>query len=161
MSEHIASDELPVIGVVTCHAQAVRALRRAMNGLGPGRRDRDPERRATATRPSPIPTTPTGRSRRAPFGAAIDLNPATNDEGDPPDQPRKLVTAMGRAGFGWGGVDAYPAGRAVPVEPRGRAGDGLSGIGTNARGAGIKRLPAQAPGAGTTGPGSWGMPPAA
>jgi len=44
------------------------------------------------------------------FGAAIDLNPATNDEGDPPDQPRKLVTAMGKAGFGWGGVDAYPQG---------------------------------------------------
>lgn len=109
VGEHIASVDLPVIGGVTCHEQAIRALRRAMNGLG----------QAAVTAIQSVgdcyeavadPDDPDGPFTARAFGAAIDLNPATNDEGDPPDQPRKLVTAMGKAGFGWGGVDAYPQG---------------------------------------------------
>ncbi|HYJ60344.1 MAG TPA: M15 family metallopeptidase [Actinomycetota bacterium] len=109
VSERIASVDLPVIGAVTCHEQAIRALRRAMNALST----------AAVTAIESVgdcyeavadPDDPNGPLTARAFGAAIDLNPATNDEGDPPDQPRKLINAMAKAGFGWGGVDAFPQG---------------------------------------------------
>src|SRR5207247_511325 len=56
------------------------------------------------------PTDPDGPLTAKAFGAAIQLNRGTNQPGTTPEQPKALIAAMARWGFGWAGRDAYPQG---------------------------------------------------
>jgi hypothetical protein len=46
----------------------------------------------------------------APFGAAILIDPGSNEPGSTPSQHPSVIAAMARWGFGWAGRDAYPQG---------------------------------------------------
>jgi hypothetical protein len=110
VSQRIATHDVPVIGSVTCHEQALRALRRAMDDLlGTGRADLV-QGVGDCYEAVADPGDPDGPLTAKAFGGAIELNPATNAPGDAPDQPRRVRAVLAKAGFGWGGVDAFPQG---------------------------------------------------
>ena len=120
VSERIASVDLPVIGAVTCHEQAIRALRRAMNALST----------AAVTAIESVgdcyeavadPDDPNGPLTARAFGAAIDLNPATNDEGGPAGSAAQAHQRDGESGLRVGRRGRVPAGCPVPMEPRRRS----------------------------------------
>lgn len=110
VTEHITSRDVPVIGEVTCHIQAIRALTRAMNALIESGNTDKVQTVGDCYEAVADPDDPDGPLNARAFGGAIRINPATNDDGDPPEQPRRIVAAMAEVGFGWGGVDAYPQG---------------------------------------------------
>lgn len=110
VSEHITTRDVDIIGEVTCHPEVLRALQKAMAALTASG-DADTVQSIGECYEAVIdPADPDGPLNARAFGAAIDLNPTTNHEGDPPDQPRKLVAALEKVGFGWAGVDAFPRG---------------------------------------------------
>ncbi len=107
---HIASQTLPVLGTVTCNTLALDLLRRAMNDL----RSKGHADDVTGVGPCYDPvmdaTGPDGPLSAAPFGAAIEIDPGSNEPGSTPSQRPSVIAAMARWGFGWAGRDAYPQG---------------------------------------------------
>ena len=107
---HIASENLPVLHTVTCDTAVLDFLRRAMNQLQSAGHAADVSSAGTCYDPVAGPTDPDGPLSAKAFGAAIELNRGTNVPGTTPAQPKTLVAAMARWGFGWAGHDAYPQG---------------------------------------------------
>jgi hypothetical protein len=110
VQEHIESQELPVVGTLTCHADALAAIRRAMKKLLEDGDEDAVTDVGDCYEAIADPDDPNGPLTSRAFGASLSLNPAENDDGDPAIQDEALVVAMAKAGFGWGGVDAYPQG---------------------------------------------------
>jgi hypothetical protein len=104
---NIIDAEVPILGRVTCHATIVEMLRGAMNELmetGLGHLV-DPAGYAGCWNPRYIRATtgtPAGISRHA-WGAALDLNAASNPVGSAGTQDPRLVATMADWGFTWGG----------------------------------------------------------
>ena len=104
---NIVDAEVPILGVVTCHETVVERLRGAMNDLvddGLGHLV-DPAGFAGCWNPRYIRATtgkPAGISRHA-WGAALDLNAASNPVGSAGTQDPRLVAIMADWGFTWGG----------------------------------------------------------
>jgi hypothetical protein len=107
---NIVTQDVPILGPVTCHEKVIRYLTHVMEGLRSADRASMIEDVGTCFDPVADPTDPSGPFTGRPFGAAIDLNQAKNHPGDPPDQPYALLRAMYKGGFGWGGRDDYPQG---------------------------------------------------
>jgi hypothetical protein len=106
----IVSQDVPVLGAVSCHRKALVELEDAM-----ARVDAD----GTAALvvdvgdcfdPDAVVDDPSGTLSAADFGAAIEINLGGNEPGEEPTQPDSVVRAMTSNGFGWGGRDAWSQG---------------------------------------------------
>lgn len=107
IEENIVTEVVPVLGPVTCHRTIVAMLAGALDQLVDDGLAHlvDPAGYAGCWNPRYIrPTTgkPAGISRHA-WGAALDLNAATNQLGSVGNQDPRLVEIMGKWGFTWGG----------------------------------------------------------
>ncbi|HEX6845287.1 MAG TPA: hypothetical protein VF235_09250 [Actinomycetota bacterium] len=110
---HIESRALPVLGSVTCHEKALALLERAMEALVAADQEELVQQAGDCFAPNVDPGDPAGLLTSRDFGASIDLNQPDNPVGEPPTnetQPPALVKTMYKAGFGWGGKDAWPQG---------------------------------------------------
>ncbi|MFZ0014362.1 MAG: M15 family metallopeptidase [Acidimicrobiia bacterium] len=112
VNSNIVTTEVPVLGRVTCHRVVVEMLIGAMDQLeAEGLSDAiDPGEFAGCWNPRFIRTitgTPTGVSRHS-WGAALDINAASNGLGTRGSQDRRLVEIMKEWGFLWGGDWAVP-----------------------------------------------------
>ncbi|MGZ8578720.1 MAG: hypothetical protein ACXWWX_04220 [Actinomycetota bacterium] len=106
----LVTQDLPVLGTVTCNRKAIRSLAAAMEDVeaaGPAAPVTD---HGECFVPSLEPDDPSGLLTAADFGAAIELNRRTNRPGNPPDQSEALVDIMFANGYSWGGRDAWPQG---------------------------------------------------
>jgi hypothetical protein len=110
VQDHVASENLPVLGTVTCNTVALDLLRRAMNQLRAKGHGGDVTGHGPCYEPVADVTGPDGPLTGAPFGASIEIDPGSNPPGSQPEQSPALVAAMARWGFGWSGRDAYPQG---------------------------------------------------
>lgn len=103
----IIQAEVPILGELTCHETVVEMLNEAMTDLVDSGLSHlvDPAGFAGCWNPRFIRATtgkPAGISRHA-WGAAIDLNAASNPVGSAGTQDPRLVSAMLDRGFTWGG----------------------------------------------------------
>ena len=103
VGEHIATRPVPILGAVTCHRAMFEPLSRALGRL---------ERRGLSGLVSAAEYAGCYAPRRIPgsgslslhaWGLAIDLNAAANPQFASSRQDPRLVRAMERAGFTWGG----------------------------------------------------------
>jgi len=107
LDEHIISAEVPVLGRVTCHETVVAMLRGALGQLVDEGLAHlvDPSQFAGCWNPRFIRTITgelAGISRHA-WGAAVDINAASNPMGSAGSQDHRLVEIMQQWGFTWGG----------------------------------------------------------
>ncbi|MGH3649968.1 MAG: M15 family metallopeptidase [Acidimicrobiia bacterium] len=107
LSQNIVAAEVPILGRITCHKTVVEMLSGAMGQLveeGLGHLV-DPGEFAGCWNPRYIRATtgtPAGISRHA-WGAAVDINAASNPVGSAGTQDPRLVEIMVVWGFTWGG----------------------------------------------------------
>jgi D-alanyl-D-alanine carboxypeptidase-like protein len=103
LRRHIVTGQVPLLGTVTCHRRMIPALRSALaelrrRGLG---HLVDPAEYAGCYAPRRIQ--PSGTLSLHAWGLAVDLNAASNPVGGESNQDPRLVRAMERRGFYWGG----------------------------------------------------------
>jgi hypothetical protein len=109
---NILTGRVPVLGEVTCHRALFAQLRRAMREI----RERglgflvNRSQYGGCFGPRFISRDPRGRLSHHSWGIAIDVNVAENPFGTRADQDPRLVEAMERAGFTWGGRWLVPDG---------------------------------------------------
>jgi D-alanyl-D-alanine carboxypeptidase len=103
LRRHIVSSPVPLLGNVTCHRRMIPALRSAMAELQRRRIGHlvDPAEYAGCYAPRRIQ--PSGTLSLHAWGLAVDLNAASNPVGGESNQDPRLVRAMERHGFYWGG----------------------------------------------------------
>jgi hypothetical protein len=103
VSRNIVTRRVPILGSVTCHRAMLRPLRRALGELRRRGLSRlvNPGDYAGCYAPRRI--RPSGQLSLHAFGVAIDLNAAANPFMGRSRQDRRLVRAMERQGFTWGG----------------------------------------------------------
>jgi hypothetical protein len=108
VAENIVTTELPLLGQVTCHRTVVPLVHNAMAELKKRDLDSlvDPEEFAGCWNPRLI-AAGRGISRHA-WGAALDINWDGNPTGIGSDQDPRLVDAMVKQGFTWGGPWLIP-----------------------------------------------------
>lgn len=112
ITENIVTADLPVLGSVTCHRVVVEMLTGAMNQLIEEGLSHlvDRDEFAGCWNPRFIRTvtgSPAGVSRHS-WGAAVDINAASNGLGSAGTQDPRLVEIMAQWGFIWGGDWAVP-----------------------------------------------------
>ena len=103
LRRHIVTRRVPLLGDVTCHRRMISSLRSAMGelrGRGLGHLV-DPSDYAGCYAPRRIQ--PSGTLSLHAWGLAVDLNAASNPFGGESNQDPRLVRAMERQGFSWGG----------------------------------------------------------
>lgn len=110
IQDHVRSAALPLLGTVTCHTRTLAALRRAMTRLEQTGATDVVHDVGPCFDPVSIASGPDGLLAAAAWGAGIEINLADNAPGDRPSQPAPLLRELRRAGFAWGGTDAYPQG---------------------------------------------------
>lgn len=100
---NIVTRSVPILGAVTCHRALVAPLARALARLERRGLARlvDPADYAGCHAPRRIPSS--GSPSLHAWGLAVDLNASANPQGSRPRQDRRLVRAMEREGFTWGG----------------------------------------------------------
>ena len=103
LRRHIVSRRMPILGTVTCHRKMVRPLRAALGELARRGLSRlvDPGDYAGCYAPRRIQAR--GQLSLHAWGVAIDLNASANPFMGRSRQDRRLVRAMRRHGFTWGG----------------------------------------------------------
>lgn len=108
VDENIVTAPVPLLGEVTCHRAAIRPLRAALDEVrGAGAAGAvDPEDFAGCWNPRLV--SPEGGLSRHAWGIAVDLNQHGNPTGLGSAQDRRLVDALQRQGFGWGGTWLVP-----------------------------------------------------
>jgi hypothetical protein len=110
VQDHIQSATLPVLGSITCNAQTLTLLKRAIHaivadGAASSITDVGPCFDPVSTQDDPSgPLTP------ADWGVSIQLDPSSNPPGEQPTMPKSIVQQMYKVGFGWAGNDAFPQG---------------------------------------------------
>ena len=103
LRRNVVTRSVPILGPVTCHRRLIGPLRRALAGLTRRRLGRvvDPGDYAGCFAPRRIPQS--GSLSLHAWGLAIDVNAAANPQFGRSRQDPRLVRAMERAGFTWGG----------------------------------------------------------
>jgi hypothetical protein len=109
---HIATQQVPVLGRVTCHVAVLPQLREALaeierSGLG---FLLDPSDYGGCYSPRFINAMPDSRVSHHSWGIAIDLNVTENPYGAKSGLDRRVVDIMERWGFSWGGRWLVPDG---------------------------------------------------
>jgi hypothetical protein len=103
LRRNVVTRSVPILGTVSCHRRFIPPLRRALGALE--RRGLsglvDPGDYAGCYAPRRIPSS--GSLSLHAWGLAIDLNASANPPFGPSHQDPRLVRAMERAGFTWGG----------------------------------------------------------
>lgn len=109
---HIVSARLPLIGKATCHREFMPRLRAALRGIENAGLSELVIRNefAGCYNARFIGSDPHGRLSSHAWGAAVDLNAASNPFGSQPTMDARLVRLMRRAGFNWGGDWLVPDG---------------------------------------------------
>lgn len=112
LDEKIVSADVPILGTITCHRTVVDMLRGALGQLVDEGLAHlvEPSQFAGCWNPRFIRTITgklAGVSRHA-WGAAVDINAATNPMGSAGDQDPRLVEVMQEWGFTWGGDWVVP-----------------------------------------------------
>jgi len=110
VQDHIVSATIPLLGTVNCNQKILGPLGSVMTQLDTLGHGSDVTGVGQCFVATASPIDPEGPLTARPFGAAIDINPGSNEPGQPPDQSNRLVRLMSKAGFGWAGTDAYPQG---------------------------------------------------
>jgi hypothetical protein len=103
LHRHIVTRRVPLLGAVTCHRRMIRELGSAMAELrrrGLGRLVNAAEYAGCY---APRRIQPSGTLSLHAWGLAVDLNAASNPAGGESNQDPRLVRAMERHGFSWGG----------------------------------------------------------
>lgn len=111
-NKNIVSQEVPILGEITCHRGLFPQLHQAMQqavdaGLA---FTIHPEDFGGCYGPRFIDSNPGGRLSHHSWGIAIDFNVAQNRPGTPPDLDRRFVRIMESNGFTWGGRWLIPDG---------------------------------------------------
>jgi hypothetical protein len=109
-SANITTEDVPILGPLTCHRKAFRPLREAMQVIAAGGDAGLITDRTGCYEPAVVLDDPSGLLTAVDFGAAVELNSRTNRPGNPPEQPDSIVQPMFANGFSWGGRYAWPQG---------------------------------------------------
>jgi hypothetical protein len=107
---NIVTTDLPVVGRVTCHRQMLPSLAGAMGDLERGGLRGLVRSMDGCFVARFIGRDPDNMLSLHAWGIAIDMNLRGNYRGQPPDQDPRLVAAMDRWGFSWGGAWIVPDG---------------------------------------------------
>jgi hypothetical protein len=109
---NIVHARLPLIGRVTCHRKYVAELRAGLRAIvRAGLADQiKPEEYAGCYNARHIGWDPTERLSSHAWGAAVDINAASNPLGSAPTIDRRIVRLLERAGLNWGGDWLVPDG---------------------------------------------------
>lgn len=110
VDRHIQVTTVPILGEVACNREIIPPLRDAMAELADAGLAHLVDRSDYAGCYGPRVISPgQGLSRHA-WGIAVDLNATTNAYGAPPTLDARVVEAMQRQGFSWGGTWRIPDG---------------------------------------------------
>ena len=110
VQDHIQSATVPVLGSITCNADVLPLLKRAIHGIvADGQSGAITDVGACFDKVA-SPDDPSGPLTPAAWGASIQLAPSSNAPGEGPTMPKAIVQQMYKVGFGWAGNDAYPQG---------------------------------------------------
>ena len=106
----IQSATVPVLGSITCNADVLPLLKRAIHGIvADGQSGAITDVGACFDKVA-SPDDPSGPLTAAAWGVSIQLDPSSNAPGERPTMPKAIVQQMYKVGFGWAGNDAYPQG---------------------------------------------------
>jgi hypothetical protein len=116
-AEHIVTEEVPIIGRITCHEALMGPIRSALRevrdrGLAELINARD-SRTVGGCYNARVLVTTGGASNtlsRHAWGAALDINPTANPFGARPVMDERIVEIFRRNGFAWGGTWLVPDG---------------------------------------------------
>jgi D-alanyl-D-alanine carboxypeptidase len=103
LRRHIVTRRVPLLGAVTCHRRMISALTSAMAELRRRALGHLVEPAEYAGCYAPRRIQPSGTLSLHAWGLAVDLNAASNPAGGDSNQDPRLVRAMERHGFSWGG----------------------------------------------------------
>ena len=110
VQDHIQSATVPVLGSITCNADVLPLLKRAIHGIvADGQSGAITDVGACFDKVA-SPDDPSGPLTAAAWGVSIQLDPSSNAPGERPTMPKAIVQQMYKVGFGWAGNDAYPQG---------------------------------------------------
>ena len=109
---YIRGARVPVLGEVTCHRALIPQLRRAMRAIQSGGLTHLIDRSGYGGCYGPrfINSDPGGRLSHHAWGIAFDINVPDNPFGAEPTLPARVVEAIERGGFTWGGRWLIPDG---------------------------------------------------
>jgi hypothetical protein len=110
VQDHIQSATLPVLGSITCNAEILPLLKRAIHAIVADGTSTSITDVGQCFDPVSAPDDPSGPLTPADWGVSIQLDPSSNPPGEQPTMPKAIVQQMYKVGFGWGGNDAYPQG---------------------------------------------------
>ena len=103
LRRHIVTHRVPLLGAVTCHRRMIPALRAALAALQRRGLGHLVDAAEYAGCYAPRRIQPSGTLSLHAWGLAVDLNAASNPVGGRSNQDPRLVRAMERHGFSWGG----------------------------------------------------------
>jgi hypothetical protein len=103
LRRYIVTRRVPLLGAVSCHRRMIPALRSAMAGLRRRGLSHLVDAAEYAGCYAPRRIQPSGTLSLHAWGLAVDLNAASNPVGRESNQDPRLVRAMERNGFSWGG----------------------------------------------------------
>jgi hypothetical protein len=110
VQDHIQSATVPVLGSITCNADVLPLLKRAIHGIVADGQSGSITDVGACFDPVASPQDPSGPLTPAAWGVSIQLDPSSNPPGERPTMPKAIVQGMYKVGFGWAGNDAYPQG---------------------------------------------------
>jgi hypothetical protein len=110
VQDHIQSATLPVLGSITCNADMLPLLKRAIHQIVADGASSSITDVGLCFDKVASPTDPSGPLTPAAWGVSIQLDPSSNAPGERPTMPKAIVQQMYKVGFGWAGNDAYPQG---------------------------------------------------
>jgi hypothetical protein len=103
LHRYIVTRRVPLLGAVSCHRRMIPALRSAMAGLRRRGLGHLVDAAEYAGCYAPRRIQPSGTLSLHAWGLAVDLNAASNPVGGESNQDPRVVRAMERNGFSWGG----------------------------------------------------------
>jgi hypothetical protein len=106
--DHIVTENVPLLGRVTCHRGILPALRGALTELRAQGLGWLIDRSSFAGCYNPRLTSSLDNVSRHAWGIALDINATTNRYGENGNQDRRLVSTFASWGFTWGGSWLVP-----------------------------------------------------
>jgi hypothetical protein len=110
VQDHIQAATLPVLGSITCNADILPLLKRAIHAIVADGSSSSINDVGPCFDPVSRPADPSGPLPPSDWGVSIQLDPSSNPPGEQPTMPKAIVQQMYKVVFGWGGNDAFPLG---------------------------------------------------